>query len=130
MEHIEVWKERKRREEARREVERERQDREKEEVAQKFRDILAKRGVTKMYTNGYVYEFQFKGWVYHFVNQKTRLCCTIHRPFTSKDDEECYRDMQSQMSRGNAESFVKEYGYQDFIIQGNPVSAFKELLLY
>lgn len=128
MEHIEVWKTRKAREEIEHKANRAKADRKEGATTQAFRDILAKHGGTLLYTNGYVYEFQYKGWIYHFVNQDSRLVGCIHRPFVSRDDEECFRDMESEMHSGHASSLVGEYGYRSFLIDGKPVRALKRLL--
>lgn len=127
IEHIDVWKEKRAAHKEAAREKRESENRADKALAKQFREILARHDVTHISTDGYVYEFIYKGWAYQFINQKDRLCCNIRRPFTSEGDRERFR--RAKMRPGNdTESLAQEYGYRCFIINGEPLQAFKELL--
>lgn len=106
----------------------ERRKKKEEATTAAFLKVLKNYDVSDFWTNGYVYEFVYNRMVYHFVNQTNRLCCNTHRPFTSDDDEECFRDMQPRMEHGEAPEYVREYQYSRFIINEEAVQAFRELI--
>jgi len=120
MDHIAEWKRINANREQCRALEKERKaKREKERIA-KIEAFLTKHDAENVTTNGYVWDFDYKGMSGHFCDQDSRIVGAIHRPFVSDEDRRCYHDMETEMMRGKGSYFVGEYCYQDFCINGKP----------
>lgn len=113
MNHIEEWgrinSKRARRLKEKRE-QRKKQAKERREGIELF---LVARYAENITTNGDVYRFDYRGMSCRFCDQENRLSVAIHRPLSSKDDEEGLRELE----RSNPE-YIEEYAYSQFLIEG------------
>lgn len=103
-----------------------REEAEKKRIV-KIKEFLAGHEAENVMTNGYVWDFDYKGMSGHFCDQTDRVFGAVHRPFFSDEDAECYRDMESDMMRGEAGYYVTEYCYQHFCIDGKPWRSLKRV---
>lgn len=123
MDHIAEWKRIDAARDRQYQIERvERVKRQNERIA-RIKRFLAKHDAENVTTNGYVYDFDYKGMSGYFCDQTDRIVGAIHRPLFSEEDAACYRGMESEMRRGNGQYFVMEYCYQHFCIDGKPWSS-------
>lgn len=120
MDHIAEWKRINAAREQRLKLERKRKAKKEKERIVKIKALLSKHDAENISTNGYVYDFDYKGMSGHFCDQTDRIVGAIHRPFFSEEDRRCYHDMETEMMRGKASYFIMEYCYQDFCIDGKP----------
>lgn len=120
MDHITEWKRINAARDRRRESESKQRAKEEKERIIKIKAFLAKHGAENVSTNGYVWDFDYKGMSGHFCDQTDRVVGAIHRPFMSEEDRKCYQDMETDMMRGEAHYFISEYCYHDFCINGKP----------
>ena len=93
----------------------------------KIKGFLDKHGAENVTTNGYVYDFDYKGMSGHFRDQTDRIVGDIHRPFISSDDRRRYHDKKLYVNAGGLSSLVSEYAYESFLIYGQPWEALCEV---
>jgi hypothetical protein len=128
MDHIAEWKRIKADREQQDKTEHSKKETEKKRRTNKIKKWLAVHGAENVFTNGYVYDFDYKGMHGHFCDQSTRIIGSIHRPFFSDEDATCFRDMEIDMMRDMAIYFIMEYCYQHFCIYGKPWRSLKKVL--
>jgi hypothetical protein len=118
--------------------------------AQHRNDIMAvlnERGVDEntMWTNGYIYEFALNNTTVSFCDQDDRIVGELYRTPSNSSETEMLEDAHTIMSDAQfdaydgldnttsthisaAERIVSTYGYREFIIDGYPSVALKELI--
>jgi len=85
--------------------------------------------ISNFWTNGYVYEFHYNGRIVSFVNQETRICCTVHKVPESKDESDLLRDLWTYKGNGGFyEKIIEAFEYSTFIIEGSFKRSIKKLI--
>ena len=94
--------------------------------------VLARVGVppSGVRTNGYWFEFSYKGMRVNFVNQENRLCGEVYRAPLNREEEEVLRDAHRITMREDdlADEFRREFLYKDFVIYDEPSRAVYSVL--
>lgn len=94
-------------------------------------DFLGTIGATNIHTNGYWYEFEYRGWCIGFVNQTSRICVTKYMITENEEDRKIIDDMYLMRGRENPSLYIdlcKEYNYSDFIINGEAINGVKSII--
>lgn len=132
MSYVEIWKARKKREDAERAKRAEKADKREAGDKEAIRSYLKDNGVEEVSTNGYWYQFECAGLAVSFVNQTSRLVGQIHRPLVNKDEEDCVRDCSSRLMHGGdnreKEMFVEEFNYREFVFNGKAKRMIRRVL--
>lgn len=131
MNYVNEWKARKQEESEEWEEKRKRQI--EEEKMQKEQIIFAlttEYGIPKetIRTNGYWFDFSYRGLMVNFVNQTNRFCGEIHRPPANEDERECLRDSSFIMHTDEYPEFQKEFNFRHFVINGSPLEALRQVM--
>lgn len=110
-----------------RQIEIERQNKQQKKEAEKIESLITIAGGTNFETNNYWFHFTYKGSYVDFVNQTDRICVTVYDAGLSHDYKNMV-DNRYSMPDDLRDELDKEVGYQNFIINDNPVNAVRKLL--